>query len=81
MNVRLADIQQLYRALDTLDERSGGYRRVADTSSADWTSHGAYLYFDEAEPRTAHARLRCVRIGTHARPDSLWSRNIDVPDQ
>jgi hypothetical protein len=75
---RIDALERFYAQLGEIEERCGGYRRLADCDgSMGWPTLGVYFFFEIGETRTGSGRLRVVRVGTHAlRPSktTLWSR-------
>jgi hypothetical protein len=71
-------VRELYRHLDDLRDRSGGFRYLRDCSGRMvWPERGVYFFFDEGE-RRADGNLRVTRVGTHALTvrsrTTLWKR-------
>ena len=68
-----------YQLIDSLSERVGGPRRLADsTARTGWPSHGVYFFFEPGEQRAICGAPRVVRVGTHAltatSKTTLWNR-------
>lgn len=77
---RLADIQRFYALVQTIEERIGGRRLLAECSGRmDWPRRGVYFFFEPGETRSDSGQgMRVVRIGTHAvskgSTTTLWHR-------
>lgn len=74
------DLNRLYLLLDSLRERTGGYRYLKDcTARSGWPDRGVYFFFEEGEMRSDGRSPRVVRVGTHAidrrmGDTTLWRR-------
>lgn len=80
MNSRLDHLNQFYSLMNTLDERLGGPRFLADcTAKSGWPLRGVYFFMESGEDRAAEDQEpRIVRVGTHAvskgSRTKLWDR-------
>lgn len=79
-NSRFDHLNQFYSLMNTLDERLGGPRFLADcTARSGWPSRGVYFFMESGEDRAGEDREpRIVRVGTHAvskgSRTKLWDR-------
>lgn len=77
---RLQQLVQLYSILNSLKNRIGGLRRLADCSGRlDWPKRGVYFFHEQGECRSDSGDgPRIVRVGTHAlragSHTTLWMR-------
>ena len=77
---RVDDLQRFYAALNRLEERLGGKRRLSDCHGRmAWPRRGVYFFFEPGEVRTGSGEgPRVVRVGTHALGEGsgtkLWGR-------
>ena len=77
---RLDDLSRFYELLETLEDRLGGRRTLAECSGRLlWPRRGVYFFFEPGEKRSeSGAGDRVVRVGTHAlsagSATSLWNR-------
>lgn len=77
---RLQHLQRFYTLLDRLNEKTGGPRRLADSSGKTaWPKRGIYFFMEQGEHRTdSGSGPRLVRVGTHAlhyrSGTKLWTR-------
>jgi hypothetical protein len=77
---RIKHLMRFYSILDTLEQKIGGARRLADCSGRiAWPSKGVYFFREPGELRSDSGNgPRIVRVGTHAlRTGSsarLWTR-------
>jgi hypothetical protein len=77
---RLADLVRFYEILNTLEDKVGFPRKLADCSSRmDWPKRGVYFFFEDGEMRSdTGSGPRVLRVGTHALTvgsgTTLWTR-------
>jgi len=77
---RGADLIRFYGILETLEEKAGGKRRLAECDGhMDWPRRGVYFLFEVGEARSDTGDgMRVVRVGTDAlKPNAgatLWGR-------
>jgi len=77
---RLRDLIRFYEILDTLAERIGGPRILAEcTGRMEWPERGVYFFQEHGETRSdSGTGPRIVRVGTHAlktgSKTTLWQR-------
>ena len=77
---RLADIDRFYQLLETLQNKTMGFRYLATaTGGMNWSRRGVYFFFDPGEVKTnSGVGYRVVRVGTHAliigAKATLWDR-------
>jgi len=77
---RLADIDRFYQLLESLQNKTMGFRYLATaTGRMIWPRRGVYIFFDSGEVRTnSGVGYRVVRVGTHAlnigAKATLWDR-------
>ena len=79
VNSQKADLEQFYALLGTLEERTGGKRRLGECNGyMDWPTRGIYFFFQPGESRAGGVASRVVRVGTHAltpgSSSTLWGR-------
>jgi hypothetical protein len=77
---RKDDLSRFYDLLEELQDRCGGFRRLAEcTGLMTWPNRGVYFFFENGESRSdSGVGLRVVRVGTHALVQNsrttLWNR-------
>jgi hypothetical protein len=77
---RLDHLKVFYAALDDLEAKTGGARRLSDCSGRmKWPQRGIYFFREDGERRTDSGEgPRVVRVGTHAlntgSGTTLWMR-------
>lgn len=76
---RKSDLNRLYKLLDTLREKVGGYRTLDESNGyMNWPERGVYFFFAPDETRTVDDQLRITHVGTHAvsagSKTTLWDR-------
>ena len=78
---RLEDIKRLYSILESLENKIGGRRILAECSkSSGWPKRGVYFFMEHGEVRSDSGEgLRIVRVGSHSTKrggssTSLWNR-------
>jgi hypothetical protein len=80
MSTRLDDLRRFYAALDALQQRLGGHKRLGGCDGrVDWPQRGVYFFMEDGERRSDSGEgQRVVRVGTHALTSSakttLWNR-------
>jgi hypothetical protein len=72
-------LDELYRALDDLRIKVGGFRQLAGVDGRmKWPARGVYFFFEAGEMREGARTPRVVRVGTHAvsrnSQTKLWTR-------
>ncbi len=77
---RRSDLVRFYALINSLEEKLGGKRTLAECSGRmNWPMRGAYFFFEAGEERCNSGRgPRVVRVGTHALTaksrTTLWNR-------
>lgn len=79
-SARASDLMRFYTALDKLEDRLGGARRLRECSAKmGWPARGVYFFREAGELRSGSGTgPRIVRVGTHALAagsrTTLWNR-------
>lgn len=77
---RLPDLIRFYELLQSLEQRLGGFRHLAQCSGRQgWPARGVYFFFEPGEIRSDSGQgPRVTRVGTHAlkqaSSSTLWGR-------
>lgn len=79
MTKRQEHIEEFYAVLNTLSQKLGAARCLADChGKMNWPVRGIYFFFEPGEYRAGGRELRIVRVGTHAvstgSKTTLWNR-------